>query len=75
MHSNLAKDLAMFKELVEMFRKPSVLVVAQRELEDAQRGLLEAQSQQEYSRRIAEYQADRVKRLRVYLVNECGVSA
>lgn len=63
----------MFRELIEMFRKPSVIVAAQRELEDAQRGLLEAQSAAEYSRRIAEYQTDRVKRLRAYLQVECGV--
>ena len=65
----------MFKELIETFRAPSVVVLAQRELEQAQRGLLVAQSQQEYARRIGEYQADRVRRLRAYIAIETGAQA
>ena len=53
--------------LLRLFRKPSALVIAQRELEDAQRALLDAQTGYEYARRIADYNADRIKRLTTYI--------
>ena len=43
------------------FRKPSPKELAQRELEEAQRELLVAQSAADYARRIAEYNADRTR--------------
>lgn len=58
----------MFRELFEMFRKPSAAVLAQRELEEAQRELLAAHSAQEYARRMADYHSDRIKRLSTYVV-------
>ncbi|MBG9993425.1 hypothetical protein I6F47_20445, partial [Pseudoalteromonas sp. NZS37] len=42
------------------FRKPSPKELAQRELEEAQRQLLAAQSSADYARRIAEYNGDRI---------------
>lgn len=64
-------------KLLSIFTKPSARVLAQRELEDAQRELedaqrelLSAQSTCEYSRRIAEYNTDRVKRLTAFLKKE-----
>lgn len=54
--------------LINLFRAPSVVVVAQRELEDAQRELLMAQSASDYSRRMCEYQSDRIRRLGSYLL-------
>lgn len=53
--------------LRNLFRRPSALVLAQRELEQAQRDLLAAQSGQEYAKRMSDYHADRIKRLTAYL--------
>ena len=53
--------------LTKLFRRPSALVIAQRELEEAQRNLLDAQSGYEYAKRIADYNADRIKRLTAYI--------
>lgn len=57
----------MIKHLIETFRKPSAKMLAQRELEDAQRELLSAQTATEYASRLAQYHADRIKRLSAYL--------
>jgi hypothetical protein len=57
----------MFNKLMEMFRTPSAEVLALKELEEAERSLLEAQTSQEYSKRMAEYHNDRIKRLTAYL--------
>lgn len=59
----------MFKNL-NPFRKPAPRDLAQRELEDAQRELLAAQSSAEYARRVAEYHTDRIKRLTAFLKSE-----
>jgi hypothetical protein len=53
--------------LLNIFRKPSALILAQRELEQAQRDLLDAQTGYEYAKRIADYNCDRIKRLTAYL--------
>jgi len=50
----------MFNKLMEMFRTPSAEVLALRELEQAERSLLEAQTSQEYAKRMAEYHNDRI---------------
>ncbi len=52
---------------MEMFRTPSAEVLALKELEEAERSLLEAQTNQEYAKRMAEYHNDRIKRLTTYL--------
>lgn len=62
----------MFRELLELFRKPSAAVLAQRELEDAQRDYLRAVSAQEWARRMSEYHSDRVKRLSAYVAMSGG---
>lgn len=49
------------------FRKPSPKELAQRELEEAQRELLAAQSAADYARRMSEYHADRIRRLTAFL--------
>lgn len=49
------------------FQKPSARVMAQQELEDAQRQLLAAQSAYEYARAVAAYHEARIKRLTHYL--------
>lgn len=55
------------KTLMEFFRTPSAQQLAVRELEAAERQLLEAQTALDYAKRIVEYQADRVKRLTIYV--------
>lgn len=61
----------MFKKMLEdvktTFRKPSAIALAQQELDDAERSLLEALSSAEYAKRMADYHADRIKRLTIYL--------
>ena len=57
----------MIAKLMEMFRTPSAEVLALKELEQAERSLLEAQTSQEYAKRMAEYNNDRIKRLTAYL--------
>ena len=49
------------------FAVPSAKALALRELEDAQRRLLQAQSATEYAKNMATYHEQRIKRLTVYL--------
>jgi len=49
------------------FRKPSAAMLAQAELEEAQRQLLAAQSAAEYAQRMASYHEARIKRLKAYI--------
>jgi hypothetical protein len=60
----------MINLLKEYFRLPSAKELATKELEAAQRKLLDALSAQEYARRMADYHADRIKRLTAYLKEE-----
>jgi hypothetical protein len=60
----------MIDKLKEYFRLPSAKELATKELEAAQRKLLDALSAQEYARRMADYHADRIKRLTAYLKEE-----
>ena len=60
----------MLKELFETFRKPSATQLAQRELEDAQRHLLQAQSAREWADSQVAYHTARVKRLKTMLAAE-----
>lgn len=57
----------MIKQLLETFRKPSAALLARRELEEAQRQLLIAQSSAEFALRLSGYHQDRIKRLTTYL--------
>jgi hypothetical protein len=60
----------MINLLKEYFRLPFAKELAAKELETAQRKLLDALSAQEYARRMADYHADRIKRLTAYLKEE-----
>lgn len=55
------------KFLKSLFQLPPVHIQAERELQDAQRELLAAESAAEYAKRIAEYQKDRIRRLTAFL--------
>lgn len=54
-------------KLIDMFKLPTVREQAERELQEAQRELLAAESACEYARRIAEYQKDRIRRLTAFI--------
>ena len=60
----------MINILKNYFRLPSAKDLAIKELEAAQRRLLDALSAQEYARRMADYHSDRIKRLTAYLKEE-----
>tara|TARA_R110002126_G_scaffold119168_3_gene259981 strand:+ start:3310 stop:3495 length:186 start_codon:yes stop_codon:yes gene_type:complete len=60
----------MINLLKEYFRLPSAKELAAKELETAQRKLLDALSAQEYARRMSDYHSDRIKRLSAYLKDE-----
>ncbi len=57
----------MIKQFIETFRKPSAKSLAQRELEEARRELLQANTAAEYALRLSQYHGDRIKRLTAYL--------
>ena len=60
----------MINHIKEYWRLPSAKEIAAKELESAQRKLLDALSAQEYARRMADYHSDRIKRLTAYLKDE-----
>ena len=53
--------------MMPFFRKPTLKQLALRELEEAERLLLQAQSAVEYAKSIAAYNAARAKRLQEFL--------
>ena len=53
--------------LKKVYTTPSAEVIALRELEDAKRQLLEAQSGREYADSMCKYHEARIKRLTAYL--------
>ena len=53
--------------LKRITRRPSVHVLAQQELEEAKRALLEAQSGYEFAKRMADYHQDRIDHLTALL--------
>jgi hypothetical protein len=60
----------MINQLKDYFRLPSAKELAAKELNEAQRKLLDALSAQEYAKRMADYHSDRIKRLTAYLKEE-----
>ena len=64
------EGLIMIDQVKDYFRLPSPKELAAKELETAQRKLLEALSGQEYAKRMADYHSDRIKRLTAYLKDE-----
>jgi len=55
--------------VVELFRKPSAEVLAQREYEDAQRSLLECQRMRDYYDNMVNFQKTRLASLQKMLTN------
>lgn len=64
------EGLTMIDQIKDYFRLPSAKELAAKELETAQRKLLDALSAQEYAKRMADYHSDRIKRLTAYLKDE-----
>jgi hypothetical protein len=67
---NAGLERLMIDHLKDYFRLPSAKELAAKELEMAQRKLLEALSAQEYAKRMGDYHSDRIKRLTAYLKEE-----
>jgi hypothetical protein len=59
-----------FLNLFNAVRLPAPMQIAERELAEAQRQLLSAQSGAEYARRMVEYHQDRIKRLTAFVRKE-----
>ena len=57
-----------YQGFLSLFKTPTSVELAARELEEARRELLRAQSTAEYAIRISAYHQDRIKRLAAYLV-------
>ena len=57
-----------YQGFLSLFKTPTSVELAARELEEARRELLRAQSTAEYAIRISAYHLDRIKRLSAYLV-------
>jgi hypothetical protein len=57
----------MIETLKRWLSPPAALVLAARELEDAKRGLLSAQSSREYADGLVRYYESKIKRLNSYL--------
>ena len=60
----------MIDKIKDYWRLPSAKEMAAKELNEAQRKLLDALSAQEYAKRMADYHSDRIKRLTAYLKEE-----
>lgn len=60
----------MIDQIKEYLRMPSPKELAAKELNEAQRKLLDALSAQEYAKRMGDYHSDRIKRLTAYLKEE-----
>lgn len=61
------KDEKVFKKLVELFKTPDALTLAAKELEDAKRELLRAQSSREYAHSMVLYREAQIERLTAYI--------
>lgn len=60
----------MFDNFLSLFRKRSPRVIAQAELEDTQRSLLELQAEREYYESMVKCAETRIERLTNYLQGE-----
>ncbi len=64
----------MIEEIKKLWLTPSAEVLAMRELEDAKRKLLQAQTAREYADSMCKYREAQIKRLTTYLHNATEVS-
>jgi hypothetical protein len=59
--------MKIFESVRAWFTPPAALVLAARELEEARRGLLSAQSGREYADGMCKYYESKIRRLTAYL--------
>ena len=64
------EGLIMIDQFKDYFRLPSPKEIAIKELNEANRRLLETLSAKEYAQRMCDYHSDRIKRLSAYLRDE-----
>jgi hypothetical protein len=57
----------MFKEVINLFRKPTTMELASHELAEAEMALLSSHTAVEYARAMVNYQNERIKRLKSFL--------
>lgn len=57
------------KMILELFRKPSAEMMAQQELEDARRSLLECQRMRDYYDNMTNFHTTRIGRVKALLAN------
>jgi hypothetical protein len=57
----------MIQELKKLWSTPSAEAIALRELEDAKRKLLEAQTSREYAESMCKFRESHIKRLTTYI--------
>jgi hypothetical protein len=57
----------MIQELKKLWSTPSAEVIALRELEDAKRKLLDAQTSREYAESMCKFRESQIKRLTTYI--------
>jgi hypothetical protein len=62
----------MINQVKKLFATPSAEALALRELDDAKRRLLEAQTAREYAESMCKYREAQIKRLTAYLHNATG---
>jgi hypothetical protein len=60
----------MYQRFLSLFKTPSPVEIAARELDEARRQLLQSQSAAEYATRISAYHLDRIKRLQTYIKDQ-----
>lgn len=56
-----------FKRTFDIFRTPTPLELAAKELAEAERALLQAETAREYATAMVEYNDERIQRLRRYI--------
>jgi len=65
----------MFEQLKKLWLMPTAEALAMRELEDAKRKLLQAQTAREYADSMCKYREAQIKRLTAYLHNATEVQS
>lgn len=55
------------RDIIELFRKPSAEVIAQRELDESKRQLLSAQYSKDYYTKMVEFYETRIRTLTIQL--------
>lgn len=60
-------------KITDWFRTPSARTIAQRQLEEAERALLDTHAQAEHAQKMAEYYEGVIRRLKTYVNQENSI--